>query len=190
MTKKILLSLLLAAGALVSCQQNKDYPVFFLTESGGNEAGSGFNLYYNGRYYNRMPALALKHCAKFHSFLANPGVDGSYGVVLYMKEEYRNRLYTTTLEHQGHYLLPIVNGLAFEPTRIDRGITDGRLVIWGGLNGYDLMMLGKNLEPVDPEQEKKRYKKENPRPLPARPKQRKGSKDRAGREFSELSSGI
>lgn len=191
MSKKRLLSLLLLAGSLVSCQyfqqQKNEYPVFFLTESGGNEAGSGFNLYYNGHYYNRMPALALKHCAKFNSFLND---DGSYGVVLYTKEEYRNRLYTTTLSNQGRNLLPIVNGLAFEPTRIDRGITDGKLVIWGGLNGYDLMMLGKNLEPINPEMEKKRYKKENPRPLPPRPKQRKGAKDRAGREFSELSSGI
>lgn len=176
-----------AAALLMSCQQKKDYPVFFLTESGGNESGSGFNIYYNGRYYNRMPALALKHCSKFRSFL-NP--DGSYGVVLYTKDEYRNRLYTTTLEHQGHNLLPIVNGLAFEPTHIDRGITDGKLVIWNGLNGYDLMMLGKNLEPVEPEIEEKRYLKENPRPLPPQPKRGKRGKDHAGRTFNELSSGI
>lgn len=187
--KNVLLSLLLAAGALVSCQQNKDYPVFFLTESGGNEAGSGFNLYYNGRYYNRMPVLALKHCAKFRSFDSCDG-SGTYGVTIYLKEEYRNRLYTTTLEHQGQNLLPIVNGLAFEPTYIDRGITDGKLVIWSGLNGYDLMMLGKNLEPVEPELEKKRYKKENPRPMPQQPKRSNTAKDRAGRSFSELSSGI
>lgn len=185
--KKVIFSLLLAAGALVSCQQHKEYPVFFLTESGGNEAGAGFNLYYNGKYYHRMPILALKHCEKFRSFI-NP--DGSYGVVIYLKDEYRNRLYTTTLENQGRNLLPIVNGLAFEPTYIDRGITDGKLVIWNGLNGYDLKMLGETLEPMEPEIEEKRYLKENPRPLPERPKARKGGKDRHGREFRELSSGI
>lgn len=185
--KKLLLLLALAAGSLVSCQNNKEYPVFFLTESGGNEAGSGFNLYYNGKYYNRMPILSLKHCDKFRSFI-NP--DGSYGIVIYLKEEYRNRLYSTTIEHQGRNLLPIVNGLAFEPTYIDRGITDGKLVIWNGLNGYDLKRLADNLTPVEPEIEEKRYLKENPRPLPEMPKKGKGGKDRTGRDFRELSSGI
>lgn len=184
---KILLSVLLAAGAMVSCQNNKEYPVFFLTESGGNEAGAGFNLYYNGKYYSRMPILALKHCEKFRSFI-NP--DGSYGVVLYLKDEYRNRLYTTTLQHQGSNLLPIVNGLAFEPTYIDRGITDGTLVIWNGLNGYDLKMLSKTLEPAEPEIETKRYLDENPRPLPPKPKSEKRIKDAAGRDIRQLSSGI
>lgn len=185
---KLFLSLLLAAGALVSCQNNKEYPVFFLTESGGNESGAGFNLYYNGKYYNRMPILSLKHCEKFRSFI-NP--DGSYGVVIYLKDEFRNRLYTTTLQNQGRYMLPIVNGLAFEPTYIDRGITDGTLVIWNGLNGYDLKMLGQTLQPVEPEIEEKRYLDENPRPLPPRPdKNSKRIKDSAGRDIRQLSSGI
>lgn len=177
---------MLGALLLSACQQNKDYPVFFLTEAGGGEPGRAFIVTYGGKHYNRMPALALKHCSKFRSFL-NP--DGSYGVVLYVKDEYRNRLYTTTLQHQGRNLLPVVNGLAFEPTLIDTGITDGKLVIWNGLNGYDLKMFGKHLEPMEPEIEEKRYLDKNPRPLP-KPSKKKSKEGDAGlQDFLELESG-
>lgn len=153
------------AGSVItsSCQQQRAYPVNFLTEASGTQPGASFIILYQGTPYTRQPIFSLKHFDKFSSFL-NP--DGSYGVSLRLKKEYFNRLYSITAAHLDKKLLPIVNGLAFEPLTIDQPISDGIIIIWGGLNGYDLKQIGKTVTPVNPEMEKKRYKDENPRILP------------------------
>lgn len=189
MTRSIFLSAAAAVSALVcSCQQNVNYPVLFLTEAdSANVEGARLNVVYNGTYYNRLPAMSLKHFAKFKSFM-NPE-DGSYGVRLFVKEEYRGKLFYTTLNNRGKLLLPVVGGLAYPPMMIDRGITDGEMDIRGGLNGYDLRMIGKQIEAVNPEIEEKRYLKENPRPLPTLTKEQlKELKDRHGRTMPTLPS--
>lgn len=173
-----------AAGVLLlsSCQQ-KQYKAYFLTESSNPEAGAAFNVRYNGRMYNRMPIMSLKHFEKFKSFMAD---DGSYGMVLYTPKEYRMRLYTETQQNLGKHILPVIDGLAFEPMEIDCGISDGQLIIWGGLNGYDLRRISETLEPVDPEIEEKRYLDDDPRPKPELPKEAAPMKDEHGRIIPEL----
>lgn len=184
MMNKILLSLcaLSIAGLLGSCQQ-KQYKAYFLTESSNPEGGAAFNVRYNGRMYNRMPIMSLKHFEKFKSFMAD---DGSYGAVLYTPKEYRLRLYTETQQNIGKHILPVIDGLAFEPMEIDCGISDGQLIIWGGLNGYDLKRLSESLSPVDEEMEEKRYLDEDPRPKPELPKEAAPMKDEHGRIIPEL----
>ena len=181
---KALLTLCFAAGAVLlgSCQQ-KQYKAYFLTESSNPEAGAAFNVRYNGRMYNRMPIMSLKHFEKFKSFMAD---DGSYGMVLYTPKEYRLRLYTETQQNLGKHLLPVIDGLAFDPLLIDQGINDGQLIIWGGLNGYDLRRISETLEAVDPEIEEKRYLDDDPRPKPELPKEAAPTKDEHGRIIPEL----
>ncbi len=169
---------------LAGCQQTqKAYPVFFLSENAGTEEGAGFIVKYGSRYYTRLPMLSLDHFDKFRSFLNN---DGSYGVELFVKKEYRTRLYSETMNHVGKHMLPVVNGYAFAPMKIDRGITDGELVIWGGLNGYDLKQIARTVKPVDAELEKKRFSDKNPRPKPEKPKVKGQSKDLNDRTIPEL----
>ncbi len=181
---KVLLSLCALAGTLLlgSCQQ-KQYKAYFLTESSNPEGGAAFNVRYNGRMYNRMPIMSLKHFDKFKSFLAD---DGSYGLVLYTPKEYRLRLFTETQQNIGKYILPVIDGLAFDPMEIDQGIMDGKLIIWGGLNGYDLKRISESLDPVDPEIEEKRYLDEDPRPKPELPREAAPMKDKHGRIIPEL----
>ena len=181
---KALFYLCAAAGclALSSCQQ-KQYKAYFLAESSVPEAGAAFNVRYNGRMYNRMPLMSLKHFEKFKSFMAD---DGSYGIVLYTPKEYRTRLFTETQQNIGKHLLPVIDGLAFEPMEIDRGITDGQLIIWGGLNGYDLKRISETVNPVNEEMEEKRYLDDDPRPKPELPKEAAPSKDEHGRIIPEL----
>ncbi len=182
-------ALLLTAVAplLTNCQQNsKPYPLFFLTESRGSEEGSNFLAKFGSRYYTRVPMLSLEHFARFRSFLND---DGSYGVELFVKPEFRNRLYSETMNNVGRHMLPVMDGMAFAPMKIDKPIQDGELVIWGGLNGYDLKQIGRTVTPVDEELEKKRYKDENPRPKPTPPqpgKQKKETRDLNNRAFNEL----
>ena len=178
----ISLCALAATLLLASCQQ-KQYKAYFLTESSNPEAGAAFNIRYNGRMYNRMPIMSLKHFEKFKSFMAD---DGSYGMVLYTPKEYRTRLYTETQQNIGKHLLPVIDGLAFDPLEIDCGISDGQLIIWGGLNGYDLKRISETLTAVDPEIEEKRFLDEDPRPKPELPENASPTKDEHGRLIPEL----
>ncbi|MBR5889480.1 MAG: hypothetical protein IKY92_05495 [Akkermansia sp.] len=181
---KIFFAFCTLAGALLlgSCQQ-KQIKAYFLTESSNPEGGAAFNVRYDGRMYNRMPIMSLKHFEKFRSFMAE---DGSYGIVLYTPKEYINRLFTETQQNIGKHLLPVIGGLAYQPLEIDCGITDGQLIIWGGLNGYDLKRLSKVLKPATPEIEEKRYLDEDPRPLPELPESAAPVKDEHGRIIPEL----
>ena len=181
---KVFLPLCALAGVLLlGCCQQKQYKAYFLTESSNPEGGAAFNVRYNGRMYNRMPIMSLKHFDKFKSFLAD---DGSYGLVLYTPKEYRLRLFTETQQNIGKYILPVIDGLAFDPMEIDQGIMDGKLIIWGGLNGYDLKRISESLDPVDPEIEEKRYLDEDPRPKPELPREAAPMKDKHGRIIPEL----
>lgn len=181
---KPLSTICVLAGALLlgSCQQ-KQFKAYFLTESSNPEAGAAFNVRYDGRMYNRMPIMNLKHFEKFRSFMAD---DGSYGVVLYTPKEYTTRLFTETQQNIGKYLLPVIGGLAYPPLEIDCGITDGQLIIWSGLNGYDLKRLSKELKAVTPEIEEKRYLDKDPRPIPELPESAAPVKDEHGRIIPEL----
>lgn len=172
-----------AAIAVCSCQ-NQKYPVFFLSESDTAEAGASFNILHNGTYYNRMPFLSLSHFKNFRSFL-NPQ-DGTIGVVLYVKEEYRTRLYSETLHNVGRKILPVVNGFTCPPLLIDGGINTGKITIWGGLNGYDLRRISETVTPVKPELEEKRYLKDNPRPVPQKPQNATVERDATGRIIPQL----
>lgn len=171
--------------ALCACQQ-KPYPIFFLSEADSSEGMSAkFILMYNGRPYTRMPIVTHKNIASYHSFMSMQ--DGSFGVVFTLKKELVNRLYMATVNRQGMLILPVVNGLAFQPLRIDGPITDGKLVIWSGLNGYDLKQIARDITPENPDMEKKRFSNKNPRPLPKMKKDTKNQKkDYTGRVIGEI----
>ncbi len=181
---RLLTTLCCVTTALVfsSCQ-NEPYKGFFLTEATNPEGGAAFNIRYNGRMYNRMPIMSLDHFEKFKSFMAE---DGSYGIVLYVSKKYRLRLFSETQQNVGKLMLPVMDGIAFTPMLIDCGITDGQVIIWNGLNGYDLRRISETVDPVDEEMEEKRYKKENPRPKPDLKDAKRPMKDAHGRLIREL----
>ncbi len=170
---------------ICSCQQNP-YPIFFLSEADSAEGTSAkFILMYSGHPYTRMPLVTHENIESYHSFMSMQ--DGSYGAVFTLKKEWRNRLYQMTQNRQGTLILPVVNSLAFQPLRIDGPITDGKLVIWNGLNGYDLKQIARDIQPENPEMEKKRFLKKNPRPLPKiTPKTKNERKDHTGRTIGEI----
>lgn len=176
------LSCLAAAAVITSCQ-NEPYKGFFLTEATNPEGGAAFNIRYNGRMYNRMPIMSLDHFERFKSFMAD---DGSYGVVLYASKKYRLRLFSETQQNLGKLMLPVLDGVAFSPMLIDCGISDGQIIIWDGLNGYDLRRISETVEPADPELEEKRYKEENPRIKPDLKNINGPQKDEHGRLIREL----
>ncbi len=183
-TISFILSSLAAVLLGTSCQQQqRAYPLYWFEQADGSGAGATFTIVYKDRYYVRQPIFNLEHFEKFESFLET---DGSYTVTLYLKPEYRNRLYLTTLNNQGKYLLPVVNGMAFTPILIDSPVNTGKLTIWGGLNGYDLKMISRKVEPVRPEIEEKRYKDKDPRPRPKMPVDTNIMRDPSGRAIPQI----
>lgn len=184
--KKMLKYVLLlpALAALIGCQQHP-YPIFFLAEADGTTGNTTKSiLMYNGKPYTRMPMVTHENLQSFKSFLCP---DGSYGTTFTVKPELRNRLYAATINREGTLILPVVNSLAFEPVLVDRPITDGKLVVWGGLNGYDLKQIARDIKPENPEMEKKRFKDKNPRPLPKLKQDNKNEKrDHTGRVIGEI----
>lgn len=188
---KALVSGAIVISALTSCQQ-MPYPIFFMPQdpSGtrGNTAKSVMN--YQGKTYVRTPIIHHDQIESFHSFMSMQ--DGSYGVVFTVKPMYFSRLYNETLRLRGALILPVVNRLAFQPLRVEEPIRDGKLVIWNGLNGYDLKQIARTITPENPEIEKKRFLDKNPRPLPEGPKDiNRPQRDHTGRDIGEIySSGV
>ncbi len=185
MIRLLIPALALMLLTLSSCQQNP-YPIFFLSEASTTEGTTAkFILMYKGRPYTRMPIVTHENIQSYHSFMSMQ--DGSYGVVFTLKPEMINRLYSATVNREGMLILPVVNGLAFQPVRIDRPITDGKLVIWNGLNGYDLKQIARDITPENEEMEKKRFIRKNPRPLPKLdPTKVNEKKDYTGRTIGEI----
>ncbi len=167
---------------LSSCKEDP-YTLMFLTQADGAEGGSAFVTMYNGKHYDRLPMLTLNQFASFSSF-TNP--DGSYGITLHASPEAQTRLFTTTAQNRGKLILPIAGGLAFEPQTITSAINDGKLIIWGGLNGYDLRRISEVTPPLKPELEIPRYLEENPRPLPTFKDAAKQKRDMQGRVIPEI----
>lgn len=188
---KALICSVAALGALTGCQQ-KPYPIFFMGETpqGGKGYSSKLVVGYQGRAYTRTPIITHEQIDSYHSFMSMQ--DGSYGVVFTVKPMWATRLYNETVGREGTLILPVVNGLAFQPVRVDGPIRDGKLVIWNGLNGYDLKQIARTIRPEDPEMEKKRFQSKNPRPLPKLKKEDKNEmKDHTGRAIGEIfSSGV
>lgn len=153
-----------------SCSQNT-YPVGFHMEA-DRVQGEGFKFSrpFKGKYYDVTPFVSTKMFKQYASFL-NP--DGSYGVVFLVEDEYRMRLYSQTQAHIGQTMLPTVNGLGMEVLKITTPIRDGKLVIWGGLNGYDLKMINETVEAGNIAIEKTRFLDKDPRPRPKIDKKRK-----------------
>lgn len=189
---KVFRTIVAAAGILLasSCQQGqKAYPVFFLVQDSNtvsdamDSTSARMVVRHDGVTYTRMPVLSLDHFERYESHL-NPD-DGSYGVTLYGKKSSHNRIYSSTVSKSGMLMLPVVNGLAMTPMVIDP-VHDGKLVIWGGLNGYDLKMIAKSVQPINKELEEKRFLDKNPRPLPKDMRREDAVRDFTGRTVREI----
>lgn len=173
--KALLSTFILCAAALLTAScASKPYPVGFHMEvdmGPGNaeflsQTSNKFVIEHKGRYYDRSPFISTRMFDRYASFV-NP--DGSYGVEFLVAEEWRMRLYAETQSNINKYILPTVNGLSFEIVHISRPIVDGRLVIWGGLNGYDLKMINETVKAANPDLEEKRFLEEDPRPPRPKP---------------------
>lgn len=158
----------------VSCA-NKPYPVMFHMESDSHgEGGLKFSRPFKGKYYDVTPFASTQMFKQYASFV-NP--DGSYGAQFLVEDEWRMRIQQLTTAKKGKTILPTVNGLGMERMLIDKPITDGILVIWSGLNGYDLKMINESIDAANIAIEKPRFLDDDPRPRPKINKPKNTSND-------------
>jgi len=118
------------------------------------------------RYFRISPEVVTRHFDAFHAFVAEDGA--SYGAALRLNDEGQRAMTVMVSTNQGRLARTIVNGKPLDIIRIDRGGNDGYFIVWGGLNGADLKLMGKKLKRLDSgvpgEHEKeKKEKKKKPR---------------------------
>jgi preprotein translocase subunit SecD len=99
------------------------------------------------QYFFRIsPDVSARH---FNAFRAFPAPDGSYGVILHLSEPGQRAMDIMTRTNRGRLMRTIVNGKVVGTLRIDSDVTDGRFVIWSGLDAPDLKLMAKKLKRLD-----------------------------------------
>lgn len=98
-------------------------------------------------YMRKMPAFATSNFESYKPFPADNGK--GYGAVFYLNDQYKKRLFFETSQHQGQYLVSIVNGTVGEAQMIDQPIKDGKLIIWDGITEKDLILIDSKIPRKD-----------------------------------------
>ena len=139
---RLLLILLLAAlPALAGGGKAPTSTVSFHLEGG---AGDGPKMVFKQlvagkqRHFRYTPEITHKQVAAFHPFQSEAG---DFGVALQLNKIGRQRLYTFSTQHSGKWLAAQVNGRVVDAVIIDKGVTDGFIVIWKGISDPELQAL-------------------------------------------------
>ncbi len=150
MTLRRLLFLLLALLAVVPAEaggKKKSMPdiAFHMETSSQDNPKMIFPQTAAGRerYFRRLPEVIRRDLAAFTPFPARNGV--GYGILIQLKPGANTRLTAVTADNVGRYLLARVNGRFVDAVLIDQAISDGKLVIWSGVELEEIHGLDKNI---------------------------------------------
>jgi len=108
------------------------------------------------RIFRRLPDFTVRDIQDFAAFQAN---DGSYGLLITLKGNAATRLAAITASNPSRYLLGMVNGRAVDAALIDKQITDGKLVLWKGVNALEIQELDKLVPRSGKDRDKDKDKK-------------------------------
>ncbi len=124
----------------------------------GNKLVIGREIYGQTRYFQIAPYFSLKDVAAFRSFPADK--NQGYGLIFQLKKSSHIRLRSITTDKRGSWMLCLVNGRLCDAVMIDRGVTDGTLVIWKNATLADIRSLDWALPRIgeSPERWKQRRK--------------------------------
>ena len=111
-------------------------------------------------FFRKVPEVSTKDIVAFAPF---PSEDKStYGLVFQLDKRASQRINASTNLNRGKLLLATVNGQAVGVVRIDGPVTDGKLVIWGGIKADEIKLYDQLAPRIgeDPKIWKKRLKYE------------------------------
>ncbi len=90
------------------------------------------------RYFRKVPEISTHDIESFAPFPADD--NKTYGLLLKLNKRAAQRLYVSTNQNRGKYLLATINGQAVGVVRIDKPVTDGMLVIWRGVKQNEIKL--------------------------------------------------
>lgn len=105
------------------------------------------------RTFTRVPEIGSKDIQSFAPF---PAEDGSYGILINLKDHAAKRLAAITNNAQGKYLISQINGRVADGVLIDGPVNDGKLVIWKGATLADIAILDESYPRIGQEGQKKK----------------------------------
>ncbi|MES2709007.1 MAG: hypothetical protein V4726_20595 [Verrucomicrobiota bacterium] len=94
-------------------------------------------------WFRISPEVSGRHFGGYAPFMAD---DGSFGVALQLKSEGERAVQVMCSTYQGKLARIIVNGRPVDTLRLDQPPTDGRIIIWSGLNRQDLLLFDKAMK--------------------------------------------
>lgn len=154
---------LLLPSALANGKKTPPAAISFHLE-GSQQEGPKFvrkvNTLAGERYFRKVPEVGTNDIVAFSPFPSDDGT--TYGVVFKFSKRAAQRLNASTNLNQGKLLLGLVNGQAVGVVRIDKPVTDGMLVMWGGIQANEIKLYDKLAPRIgeDPKVWKKRLKYE------------------------------
>ncbi|MDB6133678.1 MAG: hypothetical protein JWM59_1921 [Verrucomicrobiales bacterium] len=104
------------------------------------------------KFFRISPEVSGRHFGGYTAFMAQ---DGSFGAAFKLKEEGVRAVQILCSTYQGKLVRIIVNGRPVDVQQIDQPPTDGRIIVWSGLNRQDLLLFDKSMKRiggVDPKQ--------------------------------------
>lgn len=105
------------------------------------------------RIFTRVPEVSTKDILSFAPF---PADDGSYGILISLKDHAAKRLAAVTNIGQNRYLISMLNGRVVDGVLIDKPVEDGKLVIWKGATLADIAILDESYPRIGQEGKKKK----------------------------------
>ena len=87
-------------------------------------------------YFRRVPELTQRHIKGYYPFPADDGL--SFGSAFKLNQNGTDALTTLSTIAQNRKLLTVLNGEPIDYIVLNETITDGYIVVWGGLTKADL----------------------------------------------------
>ena len=100
-------------------------------------------------YFRRSPDLTQRHVKGYYPFLANDG--SSFGAAFKLNQNGSDALNTLSTVGQHRRLLTVMDAEPVDYIVLNEPITDGYIVVWGGLTKADLAKFDKEFERIQPE---------------------------------------
>lgn len=87
------------------------------------------------RFFLKSPLTFTKELVAYKPFFAD---DGTAGATFAFAPAAVNRISARTTQHQGKWLVAMLNGRPVDAIYIDRPVKDGKLVVWKGIKEAEI----------------------------------------------------
>lgn len=143
MTRRLILSLLAISLALPSAfamgkRPEKNRLTFHIEGDATDGPKMVFPLQMGNkkRFFTKSPLTFTKEITSLKHFVS---ADGNYGATFTFTKAATSRIAAFTTQHQGKWLVAMLNGRPVDGVYIDAPVRDGRLVVWQGIKQVEIV---------------------------------------------------